>query len=102
MNMRLLSATGLPVGLFPGLSVPALISLSIAPAILCSWHRFPGRRVKNARDLRAVIHLTLKIQSRPDDFGAIAHDTNPHAASVLVREFKTRSVILDGQPQPVR
>src|ERR1035438_4953914 len=86
MNMRLLSAAALPVEIFPGLSASAGVSLWIGPAIFCSSQRFPGRRIKNARDLRAVIALALNIQSRPNDFGTIPHDTNTHAALALRSE----------------
>src|SRR5271157_1564423 len=101
MKTRLLSAAALPVELFPGRSASACDSLSIAPAISCSLPGFPGGRAKNTCDLCAVICLALQIQSRPDDFGAIPHDPDTHAAAVLAGELKTRSIVLDGQLQPV-
>jgi len=57
--------------------------------------------VKNTHDFRAAIDLALDIQSRPDDVGAIAHDTNAHAAAALAWQFESRPVVLDGQLQAV-
>src|SRR5512140_2442327 len=101
MNMRLLSAAALPGEIFLPVSASVRVSLWISSAIICVLQRFPGRWVKNARDLGAVIDLALQIQGRPDDFGAIPHDTNAHAGSVLAGKLKARSIVLNGQLQAV-
>src|SRR5258707_15041073 len=101
MNTRLRSDASLAPEIFAGLSLVSSESLWAASCIDYSSQWFRGGRVKNTHDFRAAIDLALDIQSRPDDVGAIAHDTNAHAAAALAWQFESRPVVLDGQFQAV-